>query len=144
MILLATSALIATLGLSLFAVGLDDADKYASVIGALSAMAGLGLSLSTLIGRPAPAVPAPDESGLAAGQRIHASTIGGDAVQIREVSGNVRMGPCADSGRPARAAARGTRPKTSPGGQSVINAQVGGSSAQIDRVAGDVDIERSP
>jgi hypothetical protein len=146
MIWLVTGAVITGLGVVLFAVGLDDADKYASVIGALGTLAGFGLSLSALIRRPPQAVPPQEESGTAPGQRLQDSAVGGDAVQIGGVGGNVRIGratnppPSSGAPRPPRGAGL---PTASPGAQSVTDTQVSGSSVQVAQVAGDVDVDRS-
>lgn len=145
MMWLAIGTVIAALGAFFVLTGLNDADKYASVIGAMGTMVGLCLSLSALIRRPARAALPPDESRAAPGQQVQASTIGGDAVQVRGVGGNVRVSrsltpaPQTRSPQPPGGA---TPPGASPGVQSLTNAQIGGSSTQIDEIAGDVDIER--
>ncbi|MEO3807694.1 hypothetical protein ABGB17_01685 [Sphaerisporangium sp. B11E5] len=144
MIWLVTGTVIMALGLLLLVAGLDVADKYARVIGALGSLAALGLSLSVRAHRSSPADPSREETEPAAGQQVHASAIGGDAVQVRGVGGNVRIGralppqPVTGSPQPPTVAIPRA---TSPGPQSVTNAQIGGSSAQISQVAGDVDVD---
>ncbi|TDB87074.1 hypothetical protein E1264_15775 [Actinomadura sp. KC216] len=145
MIWLATGAVTMGLGVFLLTVGLDDADKYASMIGALGTITGLGLSLSALFQRSSQAGRSEDEPGVATGQQIRKSTIGGDSFQVRGVGGNVRIRrtptppPSDDASQPLGGTAP---PPDSPGAQSVTDSKITGSSAQIDQVTGDVDIER--
>lgn len=142
---LAIGAMLAALGAFFVLTGLNDADKYASVIGAMGTMVGLGLSLSALVRQPSLAALPPDESRPTPGQQVQASTIGGDAVQVRRVGGSVRVSrsltpaPQTRSPQPPGGVAP---PGASPSVQSLTNVQISGSSTQIDEIAGDVDIER--
>lgn len=142
----ASGVLIAGLGAFFVKVGLDEADKYASVAGAFGTLAGLGLALVSLIGRQAPGEPPLRESEPTAGQRMRGSSISGDAIQVRGVGGDVRIGsaPPAPLGggprRPPRETST-TRP-ASADIQSVDDVRIGGSGIQVDQVTGDVDVER--
>ncbi|MEU8363452.1 hypothetical protein AB0C27_46290 [Nonomuraea sp. NPDC048882] len=80
-------AAVAALAVYLARVGLDDADKLASVIGLFVALAGLGISIRGLTGgRPTddPAPPVPD--GAAPGQNVSAPEPGVSASGSRSVA----------------------------------------------------------
>lgn len=125
---------------ALFAVvGLNDADKYASIVGALAGVAGFGVAVAALRGR---ADGQPDPEG-AVRQRVSNSRIGGDAVQLSRVSGNFsyrrtntqqRSG---DTPEPANS----TLPDSPEGDQTITGSSIQGTSLQIDQVGGDVDVD---
>lgn len=145
-VVLSTGAVIMVLGLLFFAAGLDDADKYASVIGALSTLAGLGLSISGMVQRSS-WTSSRSEEGAAGGQRVQGSVVGGDVVQVRGVRGDVRIGGSSPSpaGSGAPQPEEGEEDETfaaPPGAQSVIGSRVGRSVIQVDRAGGDAKIER--
>ena len=114
---------------------LDDADKWASVLSGVVAMAGLAVGVVTSVGgRPG-----------RGRQSVTGSTVGGGVRQVRGVDGSVRMGP-AGPAPAASTAGPPTPPVTSDGngdgGQSVDGSQVSGSVDQIDQVGGDVELDR--
>ena len=117
---------------------LDAADKIASVASAIVGVAGLGVSgYGIFLARRSPT---------ASGQSVTGSTIGGRLSQIQNVSGSVRIGSAAPGrqpqppGGPQPAVSAG--PTESSAGQSVTGSQVAGPVDQVDRVGGDVDVDR--
>jgi hypothetical protein len=112
--------------------GLEDADKWASVLSFFVGFAGLVVAVFGLLPekRPAPA------------QSVTGSTIGGGVTQVHGVRGNLRIGspPAAprasgpDDARPPRPASETT------GRQSVAGSDVKGSLNQISEVGGDAEV----
>lgn len=132
------------LGVFFLAVGLEDADRFGSVVAALSSVAGLALSASALVRRPRRGTGPEEAPRSEPGQRVEAAVIGGDSVQIRNVTGDVRVGlgpPARTAHTPARPSADAAPPPPD-GGQSLSGSRVGGSSFQIDQVGGSVNISR--
>ena len=78
-------------------VGLDKADKVASVIGAFVGLAGLGVAVyGALSGR------GPDDIR-GSGQHVRGAAVGGSVIQVRGVSGSVRIRGAAVPPHPAQA-----------------------------------------
>lgn len=117
------------------AVGLDKADKLASVTGIIVGLAGLGVAIYG-----ASSSRATDEVARS-GQRVEGTTVGGSVTQIRGVGGSVRIGNAPASPHPTRAPG-GVAPASGPGGQSVVESQVSGDVTQVEGVGGDVDADR--
>lgn len=86
---LVTGGGMAVLGTLFVWVGLDDADKYASVVGGLGAVAGLGLSVFALTCRSPAGQDSAEMPSSPAGQWVRASAVDGDVVQIDQVTGDV-------------------------------------------------------
>jgi hypothetical protein len=147
---LLVGVLVAGLGAALLVVGLDDADKYASVAGAVSALVGLGVSLSALVRRqpqrPLPSEGPPKESR--PGQTVASSNIGGDVIQIGGIQGSARIQRPPASPDSADPHQEPTEPPAAPapeqqGTQTVKDSRIAGSALQIGHVGGNVDIERT-
>mgnify|MGYP001043098371 CR=1 FL=1 len=132
------SAALVGLGAFLVVVGLDDADKWASVIGVFVGLIGLAVSVCGLV--------LARRSSTGGGQAVTNSLVGGRVVQARGVQGSVRVGP---SGPAAAGAAVPPAPAGStgggsppPNGQSVGRSRISGPVYQVDGVGGDADIDR--
>lgn len=148
--------MIAGLGVALLVAGLEDADKYASVAGAVSAIVGLGLSLSTLVRRqPSSGVPPTEDeenSPRAGSQTVRSTTVGGDVLQIWSVRGGMSIvqsasqTPPSSQSPPPEPNAPADPPQPLPpepsGRQSVMDSRIAGSVLQIDQVGQDVNIQR--
>ncbi|MFC4052809.1 recombinase family protein [Actinomadura syzygii] len=136
----AGGTVLGVLGLFFFAVGLDDADKYASVIGAIAAVLGVALSLAGLRSRNAGGAP----HGGRGSQRISGSRIGGNAVQLRGVSGDVtvRGSAARRPGDPPAPPPEGEDDQEAEDGQTISRSAVGGDGIQVDQVDGDVNVDR--
>ncbi|GAA4186568.1 hypothetical protein GCM10022252_18770 [Streptosporangium oxazolinicum] len=77
-------AVLVGLGVYFLSVGLDRADKVASVIGAFVGLAGLGLALHGMLSAPAQAVGG-----------VHneiSGTVHGDSIQARDIHGGITFG----------------------------------------------------
>jgi hypothetical protein len=83
----ATVALLGALVTVFALVGLDRADKLASAIGAVVSLAALAVALFSLRS------PAAREQPASGGQSVQNSEVGGHIMQIRDVQGDVRVGP---------------------------------------------------
>ncbi|MER5620205.1 hypothetical protein ABT061_04090 [Streptosporangium sp. NPDC002544] len=82
----ALAALIA-LGWYFIAVGLDRADKLASVLGAFVGLVGLGLAVFGVVSaRPEDAEPGPESGGV---HNEISGTVHGNAVQARDIEGGI-------------------------------------------------------
>ncbi|MBQ0990719.1 hypothetical protein KBX08_11520 [Micromonospora sp. H61] len=130
-----TGLLVAGIGVFLAAEGLDNADKWASIMALFVAIAGLGLSAwgGFVANR-----------GMAR-QRLHGSIVGGGVAQVRGARGSVHIGRTADDLPHPLASTAGAAPSgpTIDGGdQSVTNTWTAGPVRQVDDVGGDVDIDR--
>ncbi|WP_436533157.1 hypothetical protein [Actinoplanes sp. HUAS TT8] len=113
---------------------LDDADKWASVLSAVVAMAGLAVSVLALIeGRSDPG---------RGGQSVTGTSVGGGVRQVRGVDGSVRIGSAGRAAAPPVAPAAIGDGGGTDGGQSVDRSRVSGSVDQIDQVGGDVEVDR--
>lgn len=134
-------AVVAGLGVFLAAAGLDDADKWASVVGLFVALAGLALTGYGLVaarqrtsaGRP--------------GQTVTGSAVGGGVTQVRGVGGDLRLGPAPTplpGCRPPETASPAPRLSTAAdaGDQAVTDTWTAGPVRQVDDVGGDADIDR--
>jgi hypothetical protein len=126
--------------------GLDTADKLASSIGVVSAVA--ALLAPYLLPAPQPVPPQGTAAREASEQTVTGSGVGGDVRQISGVAGGVRIGP-APTGQPLTAPVPPSPPAAVPsaapaaaGSQVAGNSTVTGSVTQIGDVGGDVDIDR--
>ena len=126
-------------------VGLDNADKTASSISAVIALA--ALLAPYLLPAPRPAPPLRGSAADVSGQAVTGSRVGGGVRQASGVIGSVRIGPD-PTGRPPTVppsppppAAPGTAPAATAS-QAVENSSVTGSVTQIRDVTGDVEIDR--
>ncbi|MDQ3405414.1 MAG: hypothetical protein M3548_18820 [Actinomycetota bacterium] len=114
-------------------VGLDRADKLASVTGVFVGLAGLAVAVyGVMLAR---------RGSAAAGQVVGSSTVGGGVTQVRGVKGAVRIGPVTPSA-PSAPNLPSSAPSASPGDQSVTGTRTSGPVRQVDDVGGDVDINR--
>jgi hypothetical protein len=123
---------VAGLAAYLSSVGLDKADKLASVLGLLVAVAALVAPYL---------LPSSDEdrSGSGSAQHVANTVVGGHLIQVRD-AGGVRV---QGQGRPG--APQVTPPKAGPvpngeGGQYVNGARIGGNLTQVDGADGDITI----
>ncbi|TDC55474.1 hypothetical protein E1281_12165 [Actinomadura sp. KC345] len=123
----------AGLGWHFAAVGLDRADKLASVIGAFVGLTALGVAVYGALsgggpgGRPGP------------GQHVGRTRVGGSVTQVRGVAGSVRTGGASAPPVPAQAPG-GPVPVPESGGQSVDGSRVSGDVTQVEGVGGDADL----
>ncbi|WP_433228967.1 hypothetical protein [Actinomadura formosensis] len=119
-------------------VGLEDADRWGSVLSLFLTAVGLGVSVyGVILARRSMRAP---QGG---GQRV--SDVAGDNYQFGRVEGGVRIGR--RTGRPQPPARRNTQNTPGPsGGQPDTGGQVagrvGGDNAQFGSVGQDVEIER--
>jgi len=129
------------LGVYLVVIGLDRADKVASVIGMFAGLAGLALAAyGVLLTRRGLGQPIGR-----AGQVVAGSSVGGDVLQVRGVRGNLRTGPATASPAPPQAGSAPpppSAPAPAPGSQSVTGSQVAGPVRQVDDIGGDADLDR--
>ncbi|MEH0828306.1 MULTISPECIES: hypothetical protein [unclassified Micromonospora] len=134
--ILAVGLVVVVLGIYFALRDLDRADKWSSVVGGIVALLGLGLSgYGLLRGR---------RDGPPSGQVIESTTVGGDAAQIRNVRGDLRIGPATArtiSAAPSESIAT-ARDDGQRGSQSVTGSTICGSLHQIDTVGGDTEIDR--
>ncbi|OLT10066.1 hypothetical protein BJF79_04875 [Actinomadura sp. CNU-125] len=134
-VLVVTGVIVLGVGGLFFALGLDDADKLGSVLAALAALAGLGL---TVTGALRGGGTNPDGTN-ADGVTVHGSAVGGSVAQVDRVGGSVRLG----GSRPADGRAPRDVPEpadgTAAGGLSVRGSTVDGDVFQAKSVDGDVE-----
>jgi hypothetical protein len=128
------------LGVYLVVIGLDRADKVASVIGMFAGLAGLALAAYGVV---------LTRRGLEqhirpGGQVVAESSVGGEVLQVRGVRGNLRIGPAASPAPPLAGSASPSpsAPTVAPGSQSVTGSQVAGPVRQVDDIGGDADLDR--
>ncbi|WFE93556.1 MULTISPECIES: hypothetical protein [Micromonospora] len=133
-------------GLAVFLVvaGLDDADKYASVIGLFVGIAALSATVWGIVsGRPAPGPPSP-QAPVAGPQRVERLDAGRDVDVVDTVRGNLRVGtaPPSVTTPPAGPAGQmpGSVPPVVPGEQEVRDVRATGAIRIIRGVDGDADI----
>ena len=84
------AATVALLGavVTVFALlGLERADKLASTIGAVVGLTAVAVALFSA------RAPGPPEQPAAGGQSVQNSDVGGHVMQVRDVQGDVRIGP---------------------------------------------------
>ncbi|MFI1585593.1 hypothetical protein [Embleya sp. NPDC020630] len=134
-----TMAGAAVVGLAVYlaVVGLDEADKWASVLGLFVALAGLAVSVIGVW----------RERASAGGQSVTHSVIGGGIAQVSGTGGNVRItrrgtGPVAPPPTPPGAPPAGAPPVDD--GQWVHGSTVSGPVDQVQGTGGDVDIDEGP
>ncbi|MEU8377850.1 hypothetical protein [Streptosporangium sp. NPDC048865] len=85
-----TLVTLVALGWYFIAVGLDRADKLASVLGAFVGLLGLGLAVyGAVSSRPEEADPEPEPGGV---HNEISGTVHGNAVQARDVEGGITFG----------------------------------------------------
>ncbi|WP_433228972.1 hypothetical protein [Actinomadura formosensis] len=119
-------------GVFFLRVGLQDADRWASVIGSFVGVAGLVVSFAGLV----VAFRSPASAG---GQ--HAGQVVGDNYQAGSVTGNVRIGR--RRGRPAPLAGGvPPSPSTAGSGDGQSVGHVGGDNVQLGSTGGDLEIDR--
>lgn len=122
----------AALATYLAAVGLDAADKWASVLGLFVGLAGLALAVAGMRN------PGPD-----GGQSFRGSTAAGGVTQVSRVGGSVRVVTRSASTAPAlrrSADAPCTAAGPGPSGQS-LDGTFAGPVVQVTQVARDVEVE---
>ncbi|MEV4847450.1 hypothetical protein AB0K20_30075 [Micromonospora matsumotoense] len=127
-------------GLAVFLVvaGLDDADKYASVIGLFVGIAALSATVWGIVsGRPAPVPPSPP-APVAGPQRVERLDAGGDVDVVDTVRGSLRVGTAPPSVTTPPAGR--TPGSVVPGEQDVRDVRATGAIRIIRGVDGDVDI----
>ena len=83
----ATVALLGALVTVFALIGLDEADKLASAIGAVVGLAALAVALFSARS------PGPPEQPTSGGQSVQNADVGGHIMQIRDVKGDVSIGP---------------------------------------------------
>ncbi|MGS2644174.1 hypothetical protein [Streptosporangium sp. LJ11] len=89
---------LATLGWYFITVGLDRADKLASVLGAFVGLLGLGLAVyGAFSSRPEEAAPEPEAGGV---HNEISGTVHGNAVQARDIEGGITFGAPKPHGAP--------------------------------------------
>ncbi|MFF4450127.1 hypothetical protein [Streptomyces sp. NPDC001502] len=119
----------------LIAVGLDDADKVASVIALFVALAGLAVSVAGLR----------RQARSSGGQAVEKSSVGGGIAQVDDTKGSVKIVRRGTQTGPPPAPPAGTTPPAAPapseGGQSVQGTAAAGSVDQVQETGGDVEIE---
>ncbi len=112
---------------------LEDADRWASVIGSLVGVLGLVVSVVALVVSLRSTKREP-------GTGQHAGRVAGDNYQVGSVAGAVRIGR--RRGRPVGSGGRAasTAPTGAPGGQTV--GSVGGDNVQLGSVGEGLEIDR--
>nr|WP_181411927.1 hypothetical protein [Streptomyces sp. F2] len=118
----------------LITVGLDDADKVASVIGLFVALAGLGVAIAGLR----------RQARSSGGQSVQNSAISSGVSQISDTAGGVRITRRGGTPVPPRTPPPATThpPGSDAGdGQSVSGTTTGGSVNQVKNTGHDVEIE---
>ncbi|MBW6439559.1 hypothetical protein KZ829_38120 [Actinoplanes hulinensis] len=124
-------------GLFFLDLGLEDADKAASVVGAITGIAGLGLStVSFLLARPGASSAAAPGPG---GQRVDNVESGAAVDVVDGVAGNARLGDHAPAVT-SRPGARPVAPSHPQGEQSVTNTKATGAIRIVRGIDGDLDI----
>ncbi|BDD73502.1 hypothetical protein GCM10023177_58240 [Streptomyces violaceoruber] len=120
-------------------VGLDKADKTASVVGLFIALAGLALSIYGIVEARKSNTPQPTT------QTVTGSIVSGSSIQIGQAGGSVRI---KRSGQHSTASQN--QPPSTPGsstaaatGQEVRDSQISGNNLQLGSSTGDVEIEES-
>ena len=126
----AAGATITALGILFLVIGLDDADKSASVVGALVSVAGLALALSTALTARRSAA---DKPG---GQSAEDVQAGG--IDLVDGAANVRIGTTR-AGHAAKPSI--DRRRTEPGDQHLRNVRAQGDVRMIRNVDGDVELD---
>jgi hypothetical protein len=129
-----TAAVVVVAGIAVYlsSVGLDKADKLASVLGMLVAVAALVAPYL---------LPSPDRdhSGPGARQQVANTVVGGHLTQVRDANG-VQVRGAATPGVPS-ARPTGADPGTEgKGGQYVNGVWIGGHLTQVDGADGDISI----
>lgn len=124
------------LGVFLVVVGLDNADKWASVIGLFVGLAGLGMSVYGM----ASSRRAQRSSQAAGPQRVAGLDAGRDVDVIDGVRGSLRLGTAWPAVSPPGPTATPTPPTVVPGEQSVTDVRANGAIRVVRGVDGNVDI----
>lgn len=124
----------------LVAAGLEDADKFASVIGLFVALAATVYGIVS--GRPAPVTPPPPPP-VAGAQRVERLDAGRDVDVVDTVRGNLRMGTAPLSVTPPAVPptpVQPSEPPVVPGEQEVRDVRAKGAIRIVRGVDGDLDI----
>jgi hypothetical protein len=135
-------------GLAVFLVvaGLDDADKFASVIALFVGIAALAVTVYGIVsGRPGPAAsPGSSPPPVAGAQRVERLDAGRDVDVVDTVRGSLRMGAAPPSVTTSPAAPPGSTPASAPsveaGAQEVRDVRAKGAIRIVRGVDGDLDI----
>ncbi|MFI5545592.1 hypothetical protein ACIA6E_17655 [Streptomyces sp. NPDC051815] len=135
-----TVTAIAAAGLAYYftQVGLDQADKTASVLGIFVGLAGLLLAgYGTVAAKKAAAEPT---------QTVSGSSISGSNIQIGQVGTSLRIKRSGQGATPAPPQGSPAPHNSNSGtpGQSVTNSRISGMNLQVGQVAGDAEVEESP
>jgi hypothetical protein len=129
------------LAVFLWVSGLDDADKFASVIGLFVGIAALTATVYGIAsGRPTPALSPPPVAGA---QRVERLDAGRDVDVVDTVRGGLRMGTAPPSVIPPAVPpgpSSASAPPVAPGEQEVRDVRATGAIRIIRGVDGDVDI----
>jgi len=125
------------LGAYFVVVGLDRADKIASVIGAFVGLLGLCLSGYALVLTRRGLPQSPSHR-----QTVARSTVGGDVLQVRGVGGSVRLGSgtAGTAAEPSRSVH--VKDARAADDQLVTDTQIQGHLRQVDDIGGDVEVDR--
>lgn len=138
-VLVATGVLVLGVGGLFFVLGLDDADKLGSVVAAVAAIAGLGLTVAGTLRRGGPAGGGGSGGEHPGGVTVHGSAVGGSVANAGRVGGNVRLGGSRTP--PGRAPRDVPEPAddAAEGGTSVRGSRIGGDVFQAGSVDGDLE-----
>jgi len=129
---IAAVIILAGLAAYLYAVGLDKADKLASVLGLLVAVAAL---VAPYLLPPAGG----DRSGSSSTQQVANTAVGGNLTQVRDAK-SVRVQGPVRSGPPQAPPPQADPVSEGKGGQYVNGVWVGGNLTQVDGADGDITI----
>ncbi|MEV5827722.1 hypothetical protein AB0L25_19340 [Spirillospora sp. NPDC052242] len=137
---MATGILVLGIGGLFFALGLDDADKLGSVVAAVAAIAGLGLTVVGMLRRGGTSGGDGTGGTPSGGVRVHGSTVGGSVADVGRVGGSVRLGGSrASRGRAPRDVPEPADGAASEDGISVRGSRVDGDVFRAGSVDGDLE-----
>lgn len=127
------------LGYYFFRLGLDKADKAASVAGLFIGIAGLGIAIFNAIAASR------SDQGAAPAQSVTSSRVTGEVFQASKVSGSIRIN--SEPSRKSTFESDIPIPKPEIGqskrdGQRVQHSDVRGPVRQVNEVGGDVEVDR--
>ncbi|QIQ06881.1 hypothetical protein HA039_13455 [Streptomyces liangshanensis] len=129
---------VGALAAHLVVVGLDQADKWASVLGLFVALAGLGISVAGIR-----RTTGGGGGGTGGSQAVENSAVGGGVTQVAGTGGSVRITHRGPAGPPL-AVPPGATPTQAPppgGGQSVRGTSASGPVDQVRDTTSDVEID---
>lgn len=129
-----TGVAVVVLTAYLITVGLDKADKVASVVGLFVALAGLAISVAGLR----------RQEPTAGAQGVDGTSVGGGVTQISGTGGSVKIThrASAASGAPAPIPGAASAAPLGAGGQTVRNSSTTGPVDQVQSTEGDVEVEK--